>query len=249
MRKTTRSVSKTHHLTWKSSHPTKAVLGTVESGRAGSCPCLAGSPVLGAAAAMAGSARPRAPRPRAPAWRGPARPPGAPGELRKLGHTAGSFPPFPLSAFGVSLVSLSLSGLAPDSAGSFRRGPRSAVRPGLCATAWGGRLPAAATQPPAGPPVLSSSSVRLCVNVITSDALIFFFVFLGPHPRPVEVPRPGVQLELQLPVYTTAIATQIPSQILNPLREARDPTHNLIVPSRIRFCCATTGTPMFPSFK
>ena len=32
-------------------------------------------------------------------------------------------------------------------------------------------------------------------------------VFLGPHPRHmVEVPRLGVQLELQLPAYTTATA-------------------------------------------
>ena len=31
--------------------------------------------------------------------------------------------------------------------------------------------------------------------------------------------------------------------ILNPLGEARDPTYNLMVPSRIRFRCATTGTP------
>ena len=30
--------------------------------------------------------------------------------------------------------------------------------------------------------------------------------------------------------------------ILNPLSEARDQTHNLIVPSRIRFCCAMRGT-------
>ena len=31
-------------------------------------------------------------------------------------------------------------------------------------------------------------------------------------------------------------------QILNPLREARDQTRNFTVPSRICFCCATTGT-------
>ena len=31
--------------------------------------------------------------------------------------------------------------------------------------------------------------------------------------------------------------------ILNPLREVRDRTRNLIVPSWIRFCCTTTGTP------
>ena len=31
--------------------------------------------------------------------------------------------------------------------------------------------------------------------------------------------------------------------ILNPLSEARDPTHNLMVPSQIRFRCTMTGTP------
>ena len=33
-------------------------------------------------------------------------------------------------------------------------------------------------------------------------------------------------------------------QILNPLSEARDQTHNLMVPSRICFHCTTTGTPV-----
>ena len=37
-------------------------------------------------------------------------------------------------------------------------------------------------------------------------------------------------------------------QILNPLSEARDQTCNLMVPSRIHFCCATPGTPS-PIFK
>ena len=32
-------------------------------------------------------------------------------------------------------------------------------------------------------------------------------------------------------------------QILNPLREARDQTRNLVVPSRIRFRCTMMGTP------
>ena len=36
-----------------------------------------------------------------------------------------------------------------------------------------------------------------------------------------------------------------PRRILNPLSEARDRTCNLIVPSRIRFCCAPTGTLRF----
>ena len=63
----------------------------------------------------------------------------------------------------------------------------------------------------------------------------------------MEVPRLVVKLELQLPAYTTA--TIMPDlgricnlyrssrqhQILNPLREARDQTHNLVVPSWICF--------------
>ena len=32
--------------------------------------------------------------------------------------------------------------------------------------------------------------------------------------------------------------------IFNPLSEARDSTHNLMVPSRIRFHCTTMGTPI-----
>ena len=71
----------------------------------------------------------------------------------------------------------------------------------------------------------------------------------------MEVPRLRVQLELQLPPYTTATAVQDPShifdlhnsswqcQILNPLSEARNQTYNLMVPSRIHFRCARTGIP------
>ena len=72
----------------------------------------------------------------------------------------------------------------------------------------------------------------------------------------MEVPRLGVELELQLPAYITASVTQDPShifdlhhssrqhQILNPLSEARDQTRILMVPSQIRFCCTLTGTPV-----
>ena len=61
----------------------------------------------------------------------------------------------------------------------------------------------------------------------------------------MEVPRLGVKLELQLPAYATAM--QDPShvcdlhhrpwqhQTLNPLSEARDQTHNLMVPGWISF--------------
>ena len=69
------------------------------------------------------------------------------------------------------------------------------------------------------------------------------FVFLGPHPQLMEVPRLAVQSELLLLAYTRATALPDPSRIcnlhhrswqrwiLNPLREARDGTHNLVVPS------------------
>ena len=87
--------------------------------------------------------------------------------------------------------------------------------------------------------------------------IFYFFVFLGPHHRHMEVPRLGVKSELQLPAYTTAAATAMPDrnrvcnlhhsswqhQIRNQLIEARDRTRNLMVPSRIRFHCATMGTP------
>ena len=67
--------------------------------------------------------------------------------------------------------------------------------------------------------------------------LFFFFpVFLRPHPPQMEVPRLGVEWELQLPADSTATATMIQSsicdlhhssgqhQILNPLSKARDRT-------------------------
>ena len=61
----------------------------------------------------------------------------------------------------------------------------------------------------------------------------------------MEVPRVGVELELQLPAYVTATATPNPSHIcdlhhssrqrwiLNPLSEARDPTCILMGTSRV----------------
>ena len=90
--------------------------------------------------------------------------------------------------------------------------------------------------------------------------VFFFLSFLGPHLQHMEVPRLGVQLELQLPATATATETQDPScicnlhhsswqcQILNPLSEARDQTHNLMGTSRIRFHCATMGTPQIIFF-
>ena len=89
----------------------------------------------------------------------------------------------------------------------------------------------------------------------TLRVISFFFSFLGPHSQHTEVPRLGVELELQLPAYTTATATRDPShicdlhhsswqcQILKPLSNARGRTHILMDTSRICFCCATSGTP------
>ena len=76
--------------------------------------------------------------------------------------------------------------------------------------------------------------------------MYFFFVFLGPNPRHMEVPRLGVQSELLLPAYTTTTATRDPSHIcdlhhssqqrwiLNPLIETRDQTHVLMGASWVR---------------
>ena len=46
----------------------------------------------------------------------------------------------------------------------------------------------------------------------------------------MEVTRRGVESELQLPAYATAIATQDPQ----PTEQGQGRTHNLVVPSQIR---------------
>ena len=85
----------------------------------------------------------------------------------------------------------------------------------------------------------------------------FFFFFLGLHAQHMGVSRLGVKSELQLPAFTTATAKQDLGSIchlhysfwqhpiLNPLSEARNQTHNLMVTSQIHFCCTTMGTPYF----
>ena len=79
-------------------------------------------------------------------------------------------------------------------------------------------------------------------------SLSLFFFCLGLYPWHKDIPRLGVQLELQLPVYTTATTTWDPSHICNPqhgsqqrripdpLREARDLTRILMDTSWICFC-------------
>jgi len=77
--------------------------------------------------------------------------------------------------------------------------------------------------------------------------VLFYFVlfFGGPSPWHTEVPRLGVELELQLPAYTTATATLDLShvcdlyhsswqcQILNPLSKARNQTPALMDTGRV----------------
>ena len=90
---------------------------------------------------------------------------------------------------------------------------------------------------------------------VISD-LFFLSFFIGPHPQHMEVPRLGVESELHLPAYSTAIATRDPSrvcdlhhssqqhQIPNPLIEARDQTHILMDTCRIHLHCTTMRTPL-----
>ena len=103
-----------------------------------------------------------------------------------------------------------------------------------------------------------SESVQLkCISLSIGEFpfFFFFFVFLGPHPQLMEVPRLGVESELQLPACPTATATWDLSclfnlhdssrqhRILNPGRETRGPTCVLMDTSQIHFRWARTGTP------
>ena len=106
-------------------------------------------------------------------------------------------------------------------------------------------------------------SLFLCVtkNMVHSPALCSFFLFVfGPHPWHLEVPRIGVELELQLRDYATATVTWDLShvcklrhssrqrQILNPRSEARDRTCILMDPSQVLVSWATKETPAVCSF-
>ena len=93
-------------------------------------------------------------------------------------------------------------------------------------------------------------------KLMTKYNTFFFFCFLlGPHLWHMEVPRLEVELELQLPAYTTATAISDPNHIcdlhcsawqcwiLNPLSEARNRTCVLMDTSQIHFHWAMTGNP------
>ena len=106
---------------------------------------------------------------------------------------------------------------------------------------------------------VSVTHVRMFIlfQILSPNRFFFSFFFLGPQVRHVEVPKLGVELELQLPACITATATwdlnrvyklqhsSRQRRIFDPLSEARDRNLNLVVSSRIRFCWATTGTRCF----
>ena len=55
-----------------------------------------------------------------------------------------------------------------------------------------------------------------CGDPQRTRLFFFFFVFLGPPQRHIEVPRLGVKSELQLPAYTSATAAPDPSPEIEP---------------------------------
>ena len=59
--------------------------------------------------------------------------------------------------------------------------------------------------------------MKICAHqelwALSHFILFLFFAFSGSHLRHMEVPRLGVELELQLPAYTMATATRDPSRV------------------------------------
>ena len=88
----------------------------------------------------------------------------------------------------------------------------------------------------------------LYFQVFFCFVLFCFFGSLGPNLKHMEVPRLGVESELQLQAYTPAIATwdlshigdlhhsSLQRWILNLLHKARDRTCVLMDTSQIRYC-------------
>ena len=100
--------------------------------------------------------------------------------------------------------------------------------------------------------VLFLENISLVLYLLTY--LVVVVVFLGLNPWHMEVPRLGVQWELQLPAYATGTAVPDPShifdlhgssqqhEILNPQSEARDQTHILVDISGVHYWWDTMGT-------
>ena len=93
------------------------------------------------------------------------------------------------------------------------------------------------------------------VSFFRESLNILFFFFFKLHPWHMEVSKLGVKSKLQLPAYATVTAMPDLShicelyhssqqrQILNPLSEATDQTHNFINTSQVHYRWATMGTP------
>ena len=105
------------------------------------------------------------------------------------------------------------------------------------------------------PSIISNISVFLFLGYTIFKLYFFFFLFRATPAAYMEVPRWGVESELQLPAYTTVIAMPDPShicelqcssqqcQILNLLSRAKHTTCLLRDTSQVRSHCATVGTP------
>ena len=82
----------------------------------------------------------------------------------------------------------------------------------------------------AGPAKEKSESEgwKLCKLVLLVCFVLFCFVFLGSHPQHMEFLRLGVELDLQLLAYTTAIATPDPSCIYDLHHSSRYLAHHAV---------------------
>ena len=111
-------------------------------------------------------------------------------------------------------------------------------------------MPGSAPWAPISVPLMGS----LCSGGVSFGSF-YSFVFFGPYPQHMGVPRLGVESESKLLAYTTATATPDLShvcnlyhsswqcQIPNPLSEARDQTRILMDTSQVAYHRATVGTP------
>ena len=117
-------------------------------------------------------------------------------------------------------------------------------------------LPQATQLPMYGMPWVpwpAGKSQTLLLRSATSDKgpglravrrVIFFFWSFVLFFRPTSVENGGPQARGQIRAVAAGLHhSSRQCQILNPLREARDRTCNLMVPHWIHFHCATTGTP------
>ena len=107
-------------------------------------------------------------------------------------------------------------------------------------------------------PQVCSLCLGVCFCFVDRFICIFFFFFsfLGPNLQHMEISRLGVESELQLLAYVTAIATWNPSHvcdlyhsswqcwIVNPLNEARDRTCVLMGTCQVPYHWAAVELPL-----